>query len=86
MSKELINPKSLSNQLYKFKTHVLKTRGFCLTETDSPYLAPHPLRGTVNEPKNVSLVCAFLANLKGIELQSFASIVMENAKRLFTKL
>lgn len=59
---------------------------FCLTETDSPYLAPHPLRGTVNEPKNVSLVCAFLASLKGIEVQSFAPIVMDNAKRLFTKL
>ena len=39
---------------------------YCLTETDSPYLAPHPLRGTVNEPKNVSFVCAFLAKLNFI--------------------
>ena len=27
-----------------------------LVETDSPYLSPHPLRGTVNEPKNIALV------------------------------
>jgi TatD DNase family protein len=58
----------------------------CLTETDSPYLAPHPLRGTVNEPKNVSLVCAFLAKLKGVETEVMASQILKNAKRLFTKL
>ncbi len=57
-----------------------------LTETDSPYLAPHPLRGTINQPKNVSLVTAFLANLKAVELSVFAENVMENARRLFKKL
>ena len=59
---------------------------YCLTETDSPYLAPHPLRGSVNEPKNVALICAFLAQLKNIEIESFAKSIMDNAKRLFKKL
>ena len=59
---------------------------FCLTETDSPYLAPHPLRGSVNEPKNVSLVTAFLAKIKEKELSEFAQILMRNAKSLFKKI
>lgn len=58
----------------------------CLTETDSPYLAPHPLRGTINEPKNVSLVTAHIAQLKGLNLVEFADCVMKNAKNLFKKL
>ena len=58
----------------------------CLTETDCPYLAPHPLRGTVNEPKNVAIVMAFLASLKERELTEFASVIKANAKRLFYKL
>ncbi|MBE5750275.1 MAG: TatD family deoxyribonuclease [Clostridiales bacterium] len=58
----------------------------CLTETDSPYLAPHPLRGSVNSPKNVSLVTAFLAELKGRDVESMADIVFKNARRLFYKL
>lgn len=59
---------------------------FCLTETDCPYLAPHPLRGTVNEPKNVAIITAFLASLKEKELTEFASVIKANAKRLFYKL
>ncbi len=59
---------------------------FLLTETDSPYLSPEPFRGKVNEPKNVSIITAFLANIKGVELNEFANIVMANAKRLFKKL
>ena len=58
----------------------------CLTETDCPYLAPHPLRGTVNEPKNVAIITAFLASLKGRDLTEFASIVKTNAKNLFYKI
>ncbi len=58
----------------------------CLTETDSPYLAPHPLRGTLNSPKNVSLVAAFLAEIKEMEVERLAECVMTNAKTLFKKL
>ncbi|MBQ8426496.1 MAG: TatD family hydrolase [Clostridia bacterium] len=58
----------------------------CLTETDCPYLAPHPLRGTVNEPKNIPLIAAHVAELKGIDVLDFANCVMKNAKTLFKKL
>ncbi len=59
---------------------------YCLTETDSPYLAPHPYRGTLNEPKNVPFVTARLAEIKEKNIETVASQVMQNAKQLFTKL
>ena len=58
----------------------------CLTETDCPYLAPHPLRGTVNEPKNVVITTEFLADIKEMPMQDFSKIVYDNAIRLFYKL
>ena len=57
-----------------------------LTETDSPYLAPHPYRGSLNTPKNIPLVVQKLAELKGVEHIELAKIVMQNAKSLFYKL
>ena len=58
----------------------------CLTETDSPYLAPHPLRGTLNTPKNVPIITATLASIKGKDALEFAKIIKTNAENLFTKL
>ncbi len=59
---------------------------FLLTETDCPYLSPEPFRGKRNEPKNVSIITATLAKIKGVEITEFASIIMANAKRLFKKI
>ncbi len=58
----------------------------CLTETDSPYLAPHPYRGTVNTPANVPIVCVRLAEVKGMDVVETAEIVNKNATDLFKKL
>lgn len=58
----------------------------CLTETDSPYLAPHPFRGSINQPKNVTVTSAFLASVKGYEFSEFSKILTKNAKRLFYKM
>lgn len=58
----------------------------CLTETDCPYLAPHPLRGTINEPKNIPLIAGHVAELKGIDVYEVADNVYKNAKTLFKKL
>lgn len=58
----------------------------CLTETDSPYLSPHPLRGKVNGPKNVPIIAAKLAELKEMDLEVLAGQIMQNAKTLFKKL
>ena len=57
-----------------------------LTETDSPFLAPTPYRGTVNSPKNIPIICDFLAKLRGEQLETLAKNVMDNALTLFPKL
>lgn len=57
-----------------------------LTETDSPYLTPHPFRGQTNEPKNVALVAQKIAELKNIDVAVIAKRVKDNAKDVFYKL
>lgn len=54
-----------------------------LVETDSPYLAPVPLRGKRCEPAYVAHTGAALAELRGIDLREFAAITTMNGKRLF---
>ena len=58
----------------------------CLTETDSPYLSPHPLRGKLNTPKNIPLIVKKLAEIKNMGEQSLAEQIMQNGKRLFYKI
>jgi len=57
-----------------------------LVETDSPYLAPTPLRGTTNLPKNVRFVAEKLAAIKGLSTNVIEEITTNNAKRLFKKI
>ena len=57
-----------------------------LAETDSPYLAPEPFRGTLNTPKNVVQVYEKLAQLRGEELFALAARIKQNAKTLFYKI
>ncbi len=54
-----------------------------LVETDSPYLAPHPLRGKRNEPQNVLHTATCLAAARGEPLEEFARKTTANAQRLF---
>lgn len=54
-----------------------------LIETDSPYLAPVPHRGKMNEPGFVRHVAEFLADLKGIPLATVAEQTTENFFQLF---
>ena len=54
-----------------------------LIETDCPYLAPHPKRGTLNHSGNLNLPCAALAAVWGIGEEECARITEENAKRIF---
>ena len=54
-----------------------------LTETDSPYLAPEPRRGTFpNTPANVARVADYLAELRGETTEEFCAGVRRNAERL----
>lgn len=54
-----------------------------LIETDSPWLAPVPHRGKKNEPKHVVDVAKFIAELKGISLETLAKHTTENFYKLF---
>ena len=54
-----------------------------LIETDAPYLAPHPLRGTLNHSGNLEYTNAMLASIWGVELEKCAEITEQNAKRFF---
>lgn len=55
----------------------------CLIETDSPYLAPVPFRGKVNEPAHVAWVAAKMAEIKGLSVEEIASVTSNNFERLF---
>jgi len=55
-----------------------------LIETDSPWLAPVPYRGKKNEPKHVVEVAKFIADLKGINVETLAKHTTENFYRLFS--
>jgi TatD DNase family protein len=54
-----------------------------LIETDSPYLAPVPYRGKMNEPGLVRHVAEFLAGLKGLPLDQVAQQTTGNFFNLF---
>lgn len=54
-----------------------------LVETDSPYLAPHPLRGSTNKPEYIRYVIDEIARLKGISKKQVADRTYNNACRLF---
>ncbi|MDF2461714.1 MAG: ycfH, partial [Candidatus Saccharibacteria bacterium] len=55
-----------------------------ILETDSPFLAPVPKRGQVNEPAYVAHTAAFLAELRGESLEDLEAATTANAERLFS--
>ncbi len=55
-----------------------------LIETDCPYLAPHPLRGTLNHSGNLKYTNAVLAEILGISEGECAALTEANAKRVFS--
>jgi TatD DNase family protein len=54
-----------------------------LIETDSPYLAPVPFRGKLNQPAYVKHVAEGIAALRGIAVEDVARITTANFFRLF---
>mgnify|MGYP001435015107 CR=1 FL=1 len=57
-----------------------------LVETDSPYLAPEPLRGKPNEPSYIIHTVKFLSELKKLSFESFSETTTKNFFKLFGKL
>jgi TatD DNase family protein len=54
-----------------------------LLETDSPYMAPVPLRGKRNEPAHIAYVGIKIAELLGLSEAEIARVTTLNARRLF---
>lgn len=54
-----------------------------LAETDSPYLAPQPVRGKRNEPAHVVHTLAALAEARGEDPADLEAVIEENAARAF---
>ncbi|HEX3344053.1 MAG TPA: TatD family hydrolase, partial [Polyangiaceae bacterium] len=52
-------------------------------ETDSPYLAPVPLRGKKCEPANVVLTARRVAELRGVAVEDVAQATLANTERRF---
>lgn len=57
--------------------------GQLLVETDSPYMAPVPVRGKRNDSGNIRHIIAVLAEVRGVEPSYIEHITEQNAKRLF---
>jgi len=57
-----------------------------VVETDSPFLAPVPMRGKRNESAFVKHTAEFLAHLAGLPFEEFAKQTSENAFRVFSKM
>ncbi len=57
-----------------------------LVETDSPYLSPSPLRGSINEPKNCYLTAKFLSDIRKSDFNEFISQLYINSNKIFDKL
>ena len=55
-----------------------------LVETDSPFLAPVPHRGTFNEPSRTPLVGASVAKVKGLPTATLAALTTANALSMFS--
>lgn len=54
-----------------------------LIETDSPYLAPEPVRGTRNNPINVKYIAQKIADVKKLSLEEVSEMTYANAEKIF---
>ena len=54
-----------------------------VVETDCPYLSPHPLRGTVNEPANISLIIDAIADIRNMSKKHLLDVLYQNSCKLF---
>ncbi len=57
--------------------------GGILTETDSPYLTPHPFRGNRNDSSYIKYILRRIAEIRGDTYEHIEQLVSENTKALF---
>lgn len=56
---------------------------YLVSETDSPYLTPHPFRGMENGPKNIVLIVQEMADIKKMSIEEMAEVILSNVNRIF---
>ena len=56
-----------------------------LLETDSPFLAPAPMRGKINEPSFIKFTFEYLSNFFNIPINEFIKLTDNNFYKLFSK-
>ncbi len=56
---------------------------YLVTETDSPYLTPHPFRGKENGPNYIPLIVEEIAKIKNIHISDVEKQVEKNVFNLF---
>jgi TatD DNase family protein len=54
-----------------------------MIETDSPYMAPVPMRGQRNDSRSLPYIARRIADLRGMTSEDVAAITMENGKHFF---
>ena len=54
-----------------------------LVETDSPFLAPSPHRGSLNTPAQIPTIVRFIAEERNEDLVELATAISANAERIF---
>lgn len=54
-----------------------------LCETDAPYLAPHPHRGSINNSLLMTYTVSEMAELHSLSYDEMASVLCENTHRIF---
>lgn len=79
------------NGVVTFKNSKLKTIlkdifPHIVLETDSPFLTPHPYRGTKNEPKYIRNIAEFIAEYLQIPITKVEKVTNENVLAVFDKL
>jgi len=72
-------PKALNSQ----KIAKLAPLDRLVVETDSPYLAPQPVRGKRNEPSFLRYIIQKIASLREIPEKELSDITSQNARKLF---
>ena len=74
---------TFANSLDLQKTFAKIPNDKLLVETDSPFLAPIPMRGKKNEPSFIKYTIKKLADLKGVDETEIINITSKNFENLF---
>ncbi len=74
-------PPGETTELVELVRYVPKDR--IITETDSPFLSPIPLRGQRNTPSNIKIILEFIAMTKGISYNTLEAQIEQNFCSVF---